>query len=54
MPTLENPALSQAIARPVATSRIIKELGENGGGFFASNSATPWKTRTDSSIWCSW
>ncbi len=41
-PTLENPAISQAIARgPVAHFEIIKELGENGGGFFAINSAHP-------------
>ncbi|MFN9672372.1 MAG: potassium-transporting ATPase subunit KdpA, partial [Microcystis sp.] len=42
LPTLENPNLSQAIARgPVAHFEIIKELGENGGGFFAINSAHP-------------
>ncbi|MFN9261811.1 potassium-transporting ATPase subunit KdpA, partial [Microcystis sp.] len=42
LPTLENPHLSQAIARgPVAHFEIIKELGENGGGFFTSNSAHP-------------
>ncbi|MFB2646149.1 potassium-transporting ATPase subunit KdpA [Raphidiopsis sp. BLCC-F218] len=42
VPTLENPAISQAIARgPVAHFEIIKELGENGGGFFAINSAHP-------------
>ena len=41
-PTLENPAISQAIARgPVAHFEIIKQLGENGGGFFAINSAHP-------------
>ncbi|MBK1988591.1 potassium-transporting ATPase subunit A [Sphaerospermopsis aphanizomenoides BCCUSP55] len=41
-PTLENPNISQAIARgPVAHFEIIKELGENGGGFFAINSAHP-------------
>lgn len=44
VPTLENPALSQAIARgPVAHFEIIKELGENGGGFFAINSAHPFE-----------
>ena len=44
IPTLENPAISQAIARgPVAHFEIIKELGENGGGFFASNSAHPFE-----------
>ncbi|MBD2288422.1 potassium-transporting ATPase subunit A [Microcystis wesenbergii FACHB-1317] len=44
LPTLENPNLSQAIARgPVAHFEIIKELGENGGGFFASNSAHPFE-----------
>lgn len=43
-PTLENPAISQAIARgPVAHFEIIKELGENGGGFFAVNSAHPFE-----------
>jgi potassium-transporting ATPase potassium-binding subunit len=44
MPTLENPAISQAIARgPVAHFEIIKELGENGGGFFGINSAHPFE-----------
>jgi K+-transporting ATPase ATPase A chain len=42
--SLENPALSQAIALgPVAHFEIIKELGENGGGFFAINSAHPFE-----------
>lgn len=44
VPTLENPALSQAIAvGPVAHFEIMKELGENGGGFFAINSAHPFE-----------
>lgn len=44
LPTLEDPAISQAIARgPVAHFEIIKELGENGGGFFAINSAHPFE-----------
>jgi potassium-transporting ATPase potassium-binding subunit len=44
VPTLENPAVSQAIARgPVAHFEIMKELGENGGGFFAINSAHPFE-----------
>ncbi|NMG08723.1 potassium-transporting ATPase subunit KdpA [Brasilonema sp. UFV-L1] len=44
VPTLENPSISQAIARgPVAHYEIIKELGENGGGFFAINSAHPFE-----------
>lgn len=44
VPTLENPGISQAIARgPVAHFEIIKELGENGGGFFAINSAHPFE-----------
>lgn len=44
VPTLENPAISQAIARgPVAHFEIIKELGENGGGFFGINSAHPFE-----------
>ncbi|KGF72608.1 potassium ABC transporter ATPase [Neosynechococcus sphagnicola sy1] len=44
IPTLEDPAISQAIARgPVAHFEIIKELGENGGGFFAINSAHPFE-----------
>ncbi len=44
VPTLENPGISQAIARgPVAHFEIIKELGENGGGFFAMNSAHPFE-----------
>ncbi|QLE55705.1 potassium-transporting ATPase subunit KdpA [Nostoc sp. TCL26-01] len=43
-PTLENPNISQAIARgPVAHFEIIKQLGENGGGFFAINSAHPFE-----------
>jgi potassium-transporting ATPase potassium-binding subunit len=44
VPTLEDPAVSQAIALgPVAHFEIIKELGENGGGFFATNSAHPFE-----------
>jgi potassium-transporting ATPase potassium-binding subunit len=44
IPTLEDPEISQAIARgPVAHYEIIKELGENGGGFFAINSAHPFE-----------
>ncbi len=44
VPTLEAPAVSQAIALgPVAHFEIIKELGENGGGFFAINSAHPFE-----------
>jgi K+-transporting ATPase ATPase A chain len=44
VPTLENPGISQAIARgPVAHFEIIKELGENGGGFFAMNCAHPFE-----------
>lgn len=44
VPTLEDPAISQAIARgPVAHFEIIKELGENGGGFFGINSAHPFE-----------
>ncbi|MBD2068773.1 potassium-transporting ATPase subunit A [Leptolyngbya sp. FACHB-671] len=44
VPTLEDPAINQAIARgPVAHFEIIKELGENGGGFFAINSAHPFE-----------
>ncbi|BAY24166.1 potassium-transporting ATPase subunit A [Calothrix sp. NIES-2100] len=43
-PTLEDSNISQAIARgPVAHFEIIKELGENGGGFFAINSAHPFE-----------
>ncbi len=42
--TLEDPTVSQAIALgPVAHFEIIKELGENGGGFFAINSAHPFE-----------
>lgn len=49
--TLQAPAISttlegttQAIARgPVAHFEIIKQLGENGGGFFAINSAHPFE-----------
>lgn len=44
VPTLENPNLSQAIALgPVAHFEVMKELGENGGGFFAINSAHPFE-----------
>ncbi|MEI6428252.1 MAG: potassium-transporting ATPase subunit KdpA [Pseudanabaena sp. ELA607] len=44
VPTLENPDLSQAIAvGPVAHFEMIKQLGENGGGFFAVNSAHPFE-----------
>ncbi|MBE9010054.1 potassium-transporting ATPase subunit A [Pseudanabaenaceae cyanobacterium LEGE 13415] len=44
VPTLEDPTVSQAIARdPVAHFEIIKQLGENGGGFFAINSAHPFE-----------
>jgi K+-transporting ATPase ATPase A chain len=43
-PTLEDPNISQAIARgSVAHFEIIKQLGENGGGFFAINSAHPYE-----------
>lgn len=43
-PTLEDPSISQAIARgPVAHFEIIKQLGENGGGFFGANSAHPFE-----------
>jgi K+-transporting ATPase ATPase A chain len=43
-PTLEDPKISQAIARgPVAHFEIIKQLGENGGGFFGVNSAHPFE-----------
>jgi potassium-transporting ATPase potassium-binding subunit len=49
--TLASPAIAttlegttQAIARgPVAHFEIIKQLGENGGGFFAINSAHPFE-----------
>ncbi|MEX0269284.1 potassium-transporting ATPase subunit KdpA [Leptolyngbyaceae cyanobacterium UHCC 1019] len=44
VPTLEDPAVSQAIAiGPVAHFEILKQLGENGGGFFAINSAHPFE-----------
>ncbi len=44
VPTLEDPNISQAIAiGPVAHFEIIKQLGENGGGFFAANSAHPFE-----------
>ena len=44
VPTLEDPNISQAIALgPVAHFELIKELGENGGGFFAINSAHPFE-----------
>jgi potassium-transporting ATPase potassium-binding subunit len=44
VPTLENPNISQSIALgPVAHFELIKQLGENGGGFFAINSAHPFE-----------
>lgn len=44
VPTLEDPNVQQAIALgPVAHLEIIKELGENGGGFFGINSAHPFE-----------
>lgn len=44
IPTLEDPTVQQAIALgPVAHFEIIKALGENGGGFFAINSAHPFE-----------
>ena len=44
VPTLENPGISQAIARgPVAHFQIIKLLGENGGAFFGAGSAHPFE-----------
>jgi potassium-transporting ATPase potassium-binding subunit len=44
VPGVETPDLQQAIALgPVAHFEIIKALGENGGGFFASNSAHPFE-----------
>ena len=44
VPTLEDANISQAIALgPVAHFEFIKQLGENGGGFFAINSAHPFE-----------
>ena len=44
IPTLEDPNISQAIAvGSVAHFEFIKLLGENGGGFFAINSAHPFE-----------
>jgi K+-transporting ATPase ATPase A chain len=44
VPTLEDPNISQAIALgPVAHFEFIKQLGENGGGFFSANSAHPFE-----------
>jgi K+-transporting ATPase ATPase A chain len=44
IPTLEDPNISQAISLgPVAHFEFIKQLGENGGGFFAINSAHPFE-----------
>jgi K+-transporting ATPase ATPase A chain len=44
VPNLEDGNISQAIAiGPVAHFEIIKQLGENGGGFFGSNSAHPFE-----------
>lgn len=44
VPTLEDANISQAIALgPIAHFEFIKQLGENGGGFFAANSAHPFE-----------
>ena len=44
IPILEDPNISQAISLgPVAHFEFIKQLGENGGGFFAINSAHPFE-----------
>ncbi|WP_345961236.1 potassium-transporting ATPase subunit KdpA [Pseudanabaena sp. Chao 1811] len=44
VPTLEDANISQAIAiGPVAHFEIIKQLGENGGGFFSANSTHPFE-----------
>jgi potassium-transporting ATPase potassium-binding subunit len=44
IPTLEDPAVRQAIALgPVAHFETLKQLGENGGGFFGVNSAHPFE-----------
>jgi potassium-transporting ATPase potassium-binding subunit len=44
VPTLEDPSVNQAIALgPVAHYEALKQLGENGGGFFAINSAHPFE-----------
>ncbi len=44
VPTLEDTNIRQAIAiGPVAHFEIIKQLGENGGGFFSANSTHPFE-----------
>ncbi len=44
VPTLEDASIRQAIAiGPVAHFEIIKQLGENGGGFFSANSTHPFE-----------
>jgi potassium-transporting ATPase potassium-binding subunit len=44
IPTLENPNIKQAIAiGPIAHFEMLKQLGENGGGFFGVNSAHPFE-----------
>lgn len=44
VPTLENPNIQQAIAiGPIAHFETLKQLGENGGGFFGANSAHPFE-----------
>jgi len=43
---------TQTIAQgPVASQEIIKELGTNGGGFFAANSAHPFENPTPLANW---
>jgi potassium-transporting ATPase potassium-binding subunit len=44
IPTVEDPNLQQAIALgPIAHFETLKQLGENGGGFFGVNSAHPFE-----------
>ncbi len=44
IPTLEDPNIQQAIAiGPIAHFETLKQLGENGGGFFGVNSAHPFE-----------
>jgi potassium-transporting ATPase potassium-binding subunit len=44
IPTLADPNIKQAIAiGPIAHFEMLKQLGENGGGFFGVNSAHPFE-----------
>ncbi len=49
--TLEGGARQTIAVGPVASQEIIKELGNNGGGFFNANSAHPFENPTPLTDW---